>query len=198
MEKNKIIDIDALIEDDANANRGTRTGEEMIDRSFLELGAGRSVLIDKDNRIIAGNKSAKAATKAGISKVLVIDTTGDEIIAVKRKDLDIDSQKGREMALVDNLSSEKNLEWDTLALQYAKKSFGADIKDWGVDIPDWEDEEYKPNLEPVQMNSLTTARDIEKAEEKLESAIEKKKQQGDLKEVQCPFCGYRFGVKNYE
>ena len=198
MTKNNIVDIETLIEDDANANRGTRVGEEMIDRSFHELGAGRSVLIDKDNRIIAGNKSAKAATKAGISKVLIVDTTGDEIIAVRRTDLDIDSQKGREMALVDNLSSEKNLEWDTLALQYAQKSFGADVKEWGVDVPDWEDEEYKPNLEPVQMNSLTTARDIERAEEKLESAIEKKKQQGDLKEVECPSCGYRFSVKDYD
>ena len=62
-----------------------------MERSLNELGAGRSILIDKNDNIIAGNKTQEAAIKAGITKVRVVETTGDELVAVKRTDVDIDS-----------------------------------------------------------------------------------------------------------
>ena len=73
----------------------------MIEKSFRELGAGRSILLDKNNRIIAGNKSQQAAIASGIKRVRVIETTGDELVAVKRTDVDIDSKEGRKMAYLD-------------------------------------------------------------------------------------------------
>lgn len=48
-----------------------------------------------------GNKSQQAAIAAGIKKVRVIETTGDELVAVKRTDVDIDSAEGRKMAYLD-------------------------------------------------------------------------------------------------
>lgn len=88
-----------------------------MERSLKELGAGRSILIDKNGNIIAGNKTQEAAIKAGITRVRVIETTGEEIVAVKRTDVDINSAKGRELALVDNLSTQVNLSWDEAELQ---------------------------------------------------------------------------------
>ena len=77
------------------------TGQPLMERSFKELGAGRSILLDRNGNIIAGNKSQQAAIAAGIKKVRVIETTGDELVAVKRTDVDIDSADGRRMAYLD-------------------------------------------------------------------------------------------------
>ena len=77
------------------------TGQPLMERSFKELGAGRSILLDRNGNIIAGNKSQQAAIAAGIKMVRVIETTGDELVAVKRTDVDIDSADGRRMAYLD-------------------------------------------------------------------------------------------------
>ena len=74
MAEEKIIDIAELTQDGHNFNKGTAEGQRLMERSFKELGAGRSVLIDKNGNIIAGNKSQKAAMAAGIKKVRVVTT----------------------------------------------------------------------------------------------------------------------------
>lgn len=115
--KEEIIDIEALVQDDHNFNRGTEDGQRLMEQSFKEHGAGRSILLDKDGRIIAGNKSQRAAIAAGIKKVRVIETTGDELVAVKRTDVALDSAEGREMAFLDNLTTQVNLSWDEVELE---------------------------------------------------------------------------------
>ena len=87
MTMEQTINIEELIQDDHNLNKGTKEGQRLMERSFRELGAGRSILVDRDGRIIAGNKSQRAAIAAGIKRVRVIETDGDELIAVKRTDL---------------------------------------------------------------------------------------------------------------
>ena len=103
MEESKVdvVDINDLIPDDKNFNKGNEQGQELMERSFKELGAGRSILLDRNGNIIAGNKSQQAAIAAGIKRVRVIETTGDELVAVKRTDVDIDSAEGRKMAVLD-------------------------------------------------------------------------------------------------
>ena len=93
--KNKpnVVAIDQLVPDNANANRGTLYGQELLRKSFRELGAGKSVLLDKNNRLIAGNKSTDAAKMEGIKDVIIVDTEGDVLVAVRRKDLSLDSKR---------------------------------------------------------------------------------------------------------
>ncbi|HPK29881.1 MAG TPA: hypothetical protein PK979_02430 [Bacteroidales bacterium] len=74
---------------------------------------------------------------------------------------------------------------------------GANAKEWGVEVKDWE-EGYKPNLNPTQQNSITTASDVAKASAKIESGIEDKKKHQDLLDVTCPKCGYKFQVKKFD
>jgi hypothetical protein len=62
-DKTKISD---LIPDDKNFNKGSEFGNLLIEKSFRKYGAGRSILLDKNNRIIAGNKSVKNAAAIGI------------------------------------------------------------------------------------------------------------------------------------
>lgn len=94
--------IESLVPDNLNANKGTEYGQRLIEESLRKFGAGRSILIDKNNRIIAGNKTIENAVNAGLDKVIVVETDGNQIVAVKRKDIDLDSERGREMALADN------------------------------------------------------------------------------------------------
>lgn len=131
--KEQVIDINALVQDDHNFNKGTEAGRELMEKSFKQLGAGRSVLIDKDGRIIAGNKSQKAAIAAGIKKVRIIETTGDELVAVKRTDISLDSKEGRELALADNLTTQVNLAWDEVELDKVAAQEGIDLPEWGID-----------------------------------------------------------------
>ena len=137
MDKEKVIDIEELAQDRHNFNRGNEQGQELMERSFKELGAGRSILLDRNGNIIAGNKSQKAAIAAGIKRVRVVETTGDELVAVKRTDVDIDSAEGRKMAYLDNLTTQVNLTWDETELEAVQADVeGFDIADFGFDIED--------------------------------------------------------------
>ena len=130
-----VIDIEALKQDDHNFNKGTEAGKKLMEKSFAQFGAGRSILVDKENRIIAGNKSQLAAMGVGIKKVRVIETTGDELIAVKRIDIELDSKEGRELALADNLTTQVNLSWDRAELAaVAEDVAGFEVSDWGVEL----------------------------------------------------------------
>ena len=120
-----------LIPDDRNANRGTRRGADAVEVSLRDLGAGRSVLIDRDGRVIAGNKTVAAAKRAGIENVLVVQTTGDQLIAVQRVDLSLDDPAGRKLAVADNRAAELGLEWDPAVL--AELSSDLDLKPFFTD-----------------------------------------------------------------
>lgn len=133
--KEKVIGIEELVQDQHNFNKGTEQGGQLMEQSFKELGAGRSILVDKNGNIIAGNKSQKAAMAAGIKRVRVIETTGDELIAVKRTDVDIDSEGCRRMAYLDNLTNQVNLVWDKEELDAVQAECeGFDINDYGIDL----------------------------------------------------------------
>lgn len=128
--------------DDKNFNKHTEYGMSLLEKSLRENGAGRSILIDKDNNIIAGNGIIEAAGQAGLEKVKIVETTGDEIIAVKRTDLLLDSKKGREMALADNATASIDLDWnDNLINEEADK--------WGFDASDWLGNDWKDEPEEV-------------------------------------------------
>ena len=130
-----VIDIEQLKQDEHNFNKGTAAGKKLMEKSFAQFGAGRSILVDKENRIIAGNKSQLAAMGAGIKKVRVIETTGDELIAVKRTDIELDSKEGRELALADNLTTQVNLSWDEAEFaRVGEDVAGFEVSDWCVDL----------------------------------------------------------------
>ena len=148
MDKEKVINIEELEQDLHNFNKGTEAGQQLMERSFKELGAGRSILLDRNGNIIAGNKSQKAAIAAGIKKVRVIETTGDELVAVKRTDVDIDTAEGRKMAYLDNLTTQVNLTWDETEIQAVQADVeGFDIEDFGDAIPEHIKEQLKAEEE---------------------------------------------------
>ena len=104
---------DGIRPDVKNANKGTERGRYMVGASLRETGAGRSILLDKDGRIIAGNKTFEAASDIGLP-VRVVETDGTELVAVKRTDLDLDDDTGtaRKLAYYDNRAAQVGLDWD--------------------------------------------------------------------------------------
>lgn len=118
--------ISELIPDVHNANRGTRRGNKAVSDSLQRYGAGRSILIDKNGRIIAGNKTAANAAEAGLNDVIVVPSDGTKIIAVQRTDLSLDDAKAKELAVADNRTAELGLEWDADVL--AEFSTELDLK----------------------------------------------------------------------
>lgn len=104
--------LEDLQPDPQNANRGTDRGRAMVEASLAECGAGRSILADRDGVVIAGNKTLEAARKLGLP-VRTIETDGQELVVVRRSDLDLASdEKARRLAYLDNRASELGLEWD--------------------------------------------------------------------------------------
>jgi len=155
--------ISELIADDKNYNKGNDVGNSLIKKSLKKHGAGRSILIDKNNKIIAGNKTIENATELGLENVIIVETTGNDIIAVKRTDIDLDTKKGREMALADNASAKVNITWDADTL---KADWNTDeLNDWSVEL-DLEIN-YNPENKEREVEMLNT-------------------------EHECPSCGYKW------
>lgn len=123
--------IEDLKFDDKNFNKHTEYGMSLIEKSLRENGAGRSILIDKDNNIIAGNGIVEAAGQVGLENVKIVETTGDQIVAVKRTDISLNSKQGRKMALADNATAKADLEWDFENI--ISELEPEEAKEWGVE-----------------------------------------------------------------
>jgi ParB-like chromosome segregation protein Spo0J len=110
--------VSELKQDSRNTNAGTKRGRQMVADSLKEYGAARSVVVDKNGVLIAGNKTAEACLAAGIDDAIVIETTGDKLVVVQRTDLDLATdRKAKELGIADNRASEIGLEWDAANLQ---------------------------------------------------------------------------------
>ena len=138
----KIIEtsIEQLVPDDKNFNEGTEYGQHLIEESLRKFGAGRSILLDKNNRIISGNKTTENCANVGLDDVIIVETDGTKLVAVKRTDIDLDSAQGREMALADNATGKANLCFDTDLIMQEAEKFDFDPEDWGVDVDNGEDD----------------------------------------------------------
>lgn len=124
VEERKLTD---FTPDARNANKGTERGAKLLDKSLRQYGAGRSILVDKHGRIIAGNKTQEAAVAIGLDDAVVVKTRGDRLVVVQREDLDLDTDKAaRELAYADNRASEVSLAWDAEQL-LADMAAGVDL-----------------------------------------------------------------------
>jgi DNA modification methylase len=102
---NELVAIDELKFDPNNARVHSPKNLQVIEESLQRNGFGRSVLLAKDGTILAGNATIEAAGQAGFDKVLVIETDGTEIIAVKRTDIDPEDPQAVGLAISDNAAA---------------------------------------------------------------------------------------------
>jgi DNA modification methylase len=119
----------ALTADPQNRRTHNDANLALIAASLKDVGAARSIVIDEDNVILAGNGVTQAAQQAGLKKLRVIEATGNEIIAVRRRGL-TDAQK-RALALYDNRTAELAT-WNVEQL-LADQTAGLDLGAWWTD-----------------------------------------------------------------
>lgn len=93
--------------DKRNYRKHNDRNKDLIRKSLNECGAGRSILIDNDNEIIAGNGIYEQAKELGI-KTKIVETDGTELVVVKRTDLSTDDEKRKQMAIMDNSTSDSS------------------------------------------------------------------------------------------
>ena len=146
-----------LKSDHKNARKRTDRSAKLIAESLQRYGAARSIVIDEDNRILAGNGTIEGAKTAGIQNIRVIETDGTEIIAVKRTGLTEDEKIG--LALADNRTSDLS-DWDKDMLQQLSEEH--DIAPW-FDADDLA--EILGTVEELPAEGLTDADDVPEAPE---------------------------------
>jgi DNA modification methylase len=120
-----VTSINSLLSDHKNARRRTDRSAELIKESLQRYGAARSIVIDEDNRILAGNGTIEGAKAAGIKNVRIIETDGTEVIAIKRSGLSEDEKVG--LALADNRTADLS-EWDQAMLHTLSQEH--DLSPW--------------------------------------------------------------------
>ena len=121
----------------------TDKNKRIIKKSLEDCGAGRSVLIDKDDMLIAGNGVYEQAQELGL-KVRVIESDGSELVVVKRTDLSSDDERRKLLALADNYSSDTS----TFDFDLVVADFDDDIlKDWEFSLDDIDIEDFSTGEE---------------------------------------------------
>lgn len=156
--------------DKRNYRKHSDKNKTLINKSLKECGAGRSIVIDNEDNIIAGNGIYEQAQKLGL-KTKVIETDGSELVVVKRTDLQTNDAKRKQLAVMDNSTSDSS-EFDFELLQ---EDFDTEeLEDWGLDV-DFAIEE-------------------EESTEEVSFTVNKKL-------LKCPCCGHineEKAFKNYE
>lgn len=115
--------------DKRNYRKHNEKNKKLIKKSLEECGTGRSIIVDSNEEIIAGNGVYEQAKAMNIP-VKVIETDGTELIAVKRTDLQTGDEKRTKLAILDNSTADSS-EMDYALLQ---KDFElVDLMSMGID-----------------------------------------------------------------
>ena len=164
----KIDTLADLTPDGENFNKHTEFGQKLLEDSLRKFGAGRSILVDKDGNIIAGNSTTETAAAIGMDDVIVVPTDGKKLVVVQRTDLSLDSPEGRELALADNMTALKGIDLDLAKVQ---ETLGDDLaKAWGLDLTPPElpnDEEIRRKEQEFQQR-MAAGEDLSEDEDYLE------------------------------
>lgn len=118
--------------DSRNYRKHNAENKRLIKKSLEECGAGRSILIDGEDEIIAGNGVYEQAKKLKMP-VRIIETDGSEIVAIKRTDLKTTDEKRKQLAVMDNSTSDSSeFDFELMAQDFNVEA----LEDMGVDLPD--------------------------------------------------------------
>jgi len=162
--------ISDLKPDKKNRRKHNQRNIGMIVDALHEVGAARSIVIDENGVILAGNGVVEAAADAGIERVQVVDADGETIIAVRRTGL-TDKQKTR-LALLDNRTAEL-ADWDAEAI-------AADLEA-GVELGDLFDADEMSKILDGAADALLD--DGKEYDESVENEVEY---------ITCPQCGHKW------
>lgn len=129
-----------LKQDSHNYRKHSEQNKARIKKSIDEAGLGRSVVIDADGVLVAGNGVQSVID--GDTPVKVVETDGTELVVVKRTDLHTGDPRRKTLALADNATAD-DVEWDFEAI--SDDWTEDEAEGWGVEWPNDEDDEEEEN-----------------------------------------------------
>lgn len=119
-------------QDSRNYRSHNEKNKELIKKSLQECGTGRSIVIDSQNEIIAGNGIFEQAKKLNIP-IKVIESDGKELVVIKRTDLKTKDKKRKKLAIYDNSTSDTSFfNLDLLGQDFSKEN----LMSLGIDLPE--------------------------------------------------------------
>ena len=134
------IHIKDLVPDPANTRQHNPRNIGMVEDALQKVGFARSVVIDEDNVLLAGNGVIEACAQAGITRVQVVEADGETVVAVRRRNL-TPEQKVL-LSILDNRGSDLS-SWNLEEL--AKKAAEVDLSlAWNQDELDALLMDYRP------------------------------------------------------
>lgn len=134
------VPLASLVSDPKNARKHDAKNMQAITKSIERFGAGRSLVVDGQNIVRAGNGTLEAAMEAGVSDAIVVDATGNQLVVVRRKDWT--EQDGIAYGLADNKTTDMSTFDDAVVSEL--------LKDMDVELREFtsfDDEEIKDYLE---------------------------------------------------
>ena len=196
--------------DKRNYRRHNEKNQLLIKKSINDVGFGRSVVIDADNEIICGNGVISQIAKA--TPLKVIETDGTELVVVKRTDLKTDDERRKQLAVMDNSTSDTS-DFDLTLLQedFDEQQLG----EWGLPFQyegaeDFDEEDLmdNDNLPEMQTNKMLALSkmplntyivihfdDEMPKDEWIERFVKKYNPDTDITE-KTQFCSWEFYAKN--
>jgi hypothetical protein len=187
--------------DKRNYRIHNQKNKDLIKRSLEKYGAGRSILVDSEGEIIAGNGVYEQAKALNIP-IREVETDGSELVVVVRKDLKTEDQARKELAVMDNSTSDSSDNNDDLLLEDFSRE---KLEELGVvvNIPDVDIDDttyttkinipqYDVQGEAVGVNDLYDNEKQKSLEEKIEKSNLSEKEKEFLK-----YASYRHIVFNY-
>ncbi len=82
----EVVPIESLVSDVANVRRRDDRARRTLDASLAQFGPARSIVIDGNDVVRAGNGTLEAAQHAGVTEVLVVKRHPNQLVAVKVED----------------------------------------------------------------------------------------------------------------
>lgn len=164
----KITHIGQLKPDQKNPRKHNPRNIGVVVDSLQQVGFARSIVIDEDGVILAGNGAIEAAGIAGIEKVVEVEGDGNTIIAVRRRGLSDESK--RKLKYFDNRSAEL-ADWDP-AVIVSDLELGLDLS--GM----WTPEELSVMLEGAADSLLGGDGSPRDAEPKIDQADQLRQKYG--------------------
>lgn len=134
-ESKRVSSLADLTPDPANARRHDARNIGAIEDSLGRVGFARSIVIDEDGVVLAGNGTIEAAGRAGMERVRVVDADGEEIIAVRR--IGLSPRQKAILAVGDNRAAELSPGWDAAALAALAEEHGIAPGDLELSDEEW-------------------------------------------------------------
>lgn len=128
--KADIVPLSSIEPDARNANRHSERGEYMVRRSMERFGYAEAGTLDRHNRLIAGNlRTEIAADVLDTDEAIVIDVDGKRPVYIRRRDIDLDTPEGRELAIALNRAAQVSIDFDPAVIAFDLEA-GMDLGDW--------------------------------------------------------------------